>query len=83
MIQPPKRDVDRAWNFDGSETNQVVLKPLCQRVESEFVFPPKRLWRYFAASHDEYLQQMNGEHYRVLRENSSENTFPPGSTIWR
>jgi hypothetical protein len=58
------RSIDRAWNFNGSETNETVLRPLSEQVESQFVLPPKRLCRYFAASHDEYLQQMNGEHYR-------------------
>jgi hypothetical protein len=58
------RTDDPAWNFNGSKINETTLKPLCQQVESYFTLPPKRLCRYFATSHDEYLQQMNGAHYR-------------------
>jgi hypothetical protein len=58
------RSVDRAWNFNGSETNETRLKPLCQQVEAHFSLPTKRLCRYFATSPDDYLRQMNGEYYR-------------------
>jgi hypothetical protein len=70
--------MERAWNFDGSETNEKVLKPLCEQVESQFVLPPKRLCRYFAASHDDYLQQVNGKYYRGFHvPRSSRFSLPP------
>jgi hypothetical protein len=56
------RQVDRAWNFYGSEINESNLKPICERVESHFVFPPKRLCRHFAA-HDNPSINV-GKHYR-------------------
>lgn len=55
--------VDRAWNFYGSAANESNLKPLCQEVESHFVFPEKRLCRHFAIHEDETLNKM-GKYYR-------------------
>jgi hypothetical protein len=57
-----KRD-DPAWNFNGSDENEAILKPLCQEAELHFKLPPKRLCRYFATWDDSGLWQY-GQHYR-------------------
>jgi hypothetical protein len=72
------RPDDPAWNFNYSEENEALLKPLCHQIESHFTFPAKRLCRYFATSEDSYFRQMCGEHYRGFHvPRSSCPTLPP------
>jgi len=52
------------WNFNGSAANESKLKPLCQKVESHFNLPAKRLYRYFAIEDDPYLAGLMGVHFR-------------------
>ena len=61
------RRVDRSWNFYGSEVSEDILKPLCEKVESHFVFlSPKRLCRHFPTHDDSYLSSSTnfGKYYR-------------------
>jgi hypothetical protein len=57
---------DGGWHFNGSATNETVLKPLCQQVEKLFELPSRRLCRYFAVWDDPYFARDNiiGPHYR-------------------
>jgi len=72
------RTDDPAWKFNWSEEFEKSLKPLCERIESHFRFPAKRLCRYFATSDDSYLRQMCGEHFRGFHvPRSACPTLPP------
>jgi hypothetical protein len=55
---------DNSWNFDGSATNEAILKPLCQQVEKLLDVPNRRLCRYFGVYEDQYFVRVLGPHYR-------------------
>ena len=38
------------WNFNGSTTNESILKPLCQQVEEILQIPDRKWCRYFATA---------------------------------
>lgn len=48
------------WHFNGSATNESILRPLCQRAEQEISIPDHKLSRYFAAtdSHSQFIRDM-------------------------
>jgi hypothetical protein len=62
-IQPTTPQQD-GWNFNGSETNESSLKPLCLEVEKHFGLPARRLYRFFAVEDDVYLANLMGSHFR-------------------
>jgi len=64
MLRKAQQEQDASWNFNGSDVNRSALKPLCQRVESYFKLPSKRLYRYFAVKDDTYLAGVMGRHFR-------------------
>ena len=64
MLRTAQQEQDAGWNFNGSDVNKSTLKPLCQRIESCFKLPSKRLYRYFAVEDDKYLKGLMGRHFR-------------------
>jgi hypothetical protein len=64
LPRPHTEERERGWNFDNSTLNESTLKPLCQQIEKHFQLPPRRLYRYFAATDDPYLPNLMGQHYR-------------------
>ena len=75
-LQPvtPRQD---GWNFNGSDTNESVLKPTCQEVEKQFALPAGRLYRYFAVEDDADLARLMGAHFRGFHiPLSGRNTLP-------
>jgi hypothetical protein len=69
--------VDRSWNFNYSSAKQTTAKPLCQRVEGYFQFPPRRLCRYFADADDSSLIAKNGLYFRGFHASISVRNFLP------
>jgi hypothetical protein len=49
---------DSYWNFNGSATNESILKPLCQRAEEIMQIPNRKLCRYFATADDPALLEL-------------------------
>lgn len=75
-LQPVTPGQD-GWNFNGSDTNESVLKPICQKVEKEFALPARRLYRYFAVEDDADLARLMGAHFRGFHiPLSGRNTLP-------
>lgn len=65
---------DGCWNFNGSTTNEALLRPLCQQVETTISIPGRRLYRYFAISDDPNLALDIGPYYKGFN--------APASTKW-
>jgi len=53
---------DSYWNFNGSATNESILKPLCQQAEEIVKIPNRKLCRYFATEDDPALHEL-GPYY--------------------